>query len=100
MAGKENEEIKKAKSEVEVLSKDEQERYIYELRQKAIRDEKNIRESGYEDGLEAGRKEREQEIYELKQKAKLETAKKMLEKKIPIETIIEITGLTEGEIRS
>ena len=88
MAEKENEEIKKAQKEIEVLSQDETERYIYELRQKAIRDEKNIRDSGYEDGLEKGKKE-----------AKLETAKKMLEKKIPIETIIEITGLTEQEIK-
>ena len=144
MAEKENEEIRKAQDEVEELSQSEQERYIYELRQKAIRDEKNIRDSGYEDGLEAGRKEMKQEIERLKEKAirdeknirdsgyedgleagieagrkemkqeierlkekainderktKLETAKKMLEKKISIEAIAEITGLTEVEIK-
>lgn len=122
MAEKENEEIKKAKHEVELLSQDETERYIYELRQKAIRDEKNIRDSGYQDGLEAGleagRKEREQEIYELRQKvirdeknirdsgyedgkkeAKLEYAKKMLEEGIPLEKVIKITGLKEEEIK-
>ena len=71
---------------------------IERLKEKAIRDEKNIRDSGYEDGLEAGRKEMEQEIERLRQKAirdeknirdsgyedglgagKKETAKKMLE---------------------
>ena len=47
-----------------------------------------------------------QEIERLKEKAinderktKLETAKKMLEKKISIEAIAEITGLTEVEIK-
>ena len=79
---------------------------IERLKEKAIRDEKNIRDSGYEDGLEAGRKEMKQEIERLKEKAinderktKLETAKKMLEKKISIEAIAEITGLTEVEIK-
>lgn len=85
MAEKENQEIKKAKREIEVLSQDETERYMYELRQKAIRDEKNIRESGYEDGLKEGIKE---------------IAKRMLEEKIPIDTIIKITGLKEEEIRN
>lgn len=89
MAEKENQEIKKAKREIEVLSQDETERYMYELRQKAIRDEKNIRESGYADGLEVGIKEGIKEI-----------AKRMLEEKIPIDTIIKITGLKEEEIRN
>lgn len=35
-----------------------------------------------------------------KREANIENAKKMLEKKIPIETIIEITGLTKEEIIS
>ena len=107
MAEKENEEIRKAQDEVEELSQSEQERYIYELRQKAIRDEKNIRDSGYEDGLEAGRKEMEQEIERLKQKnisderqTKLEIAKNMLEEGISLEKIIKITGLTEADIKN
>lgn len=33
-----------------------------------------------------------------KEEAKLEDAKKMLEEKIPIETIMKITGLTKEEI--
>lgn len=93
MAEKENQEIKKAKREIEVLSQDETERYMYELRQKAIRDEKNIRESGYEDGLEVGIKEGMKE-------GRKEIAKRMLEEKIPIDTIIKITGLKEEEIRN
>lgn len=91
MAEKENQEIKKAKREIEVLSQDETERYMYELRQKAIRDEKNIRESGYADGLEVGIKEGMKEGIK-------EIAKRMLEEKIPIDTIIKITGLKKEEI--
>lgn len=45
------------------------------------------REEGLEQGIEQGKREE-----------KIKTAKKMLEKNIPIETIIELTELTKEEI--
>ena len=57
------------------------------------------REEGLEKGLAEGRAEgRKEGIVEGEKKAKLETAKKMLEKNIPLKTIVEITELTEEEI--
>lgn len=75
IAMKENEEIRKAKEELEYLTGDEEERRLAELREKAIRDEvTNINGT------------------------KREIAKKMKDKMIDLESIIEITGLTKEEI--
>ena len=84
MAMRKNEKIEKAYREIERLSEDTAERELYELRMKAIRDEKNMYTSGVEDGVAQG---------------KLEIAKNMLRKKMSIEDIKEITGLTEEEIQ-
>ena len=54
MAKNENEKIKEAKSELEKLEMSAEDRELYELRLKAIRDEINIRESGYTDGMKDG----------------------------------------------
>ena len=77
-----NEEIKKAKN---VL--DKHERYLAELRQKYIMDQKAIEGAGYDKGIKVGI---EQE--------KVNIAKKLLKQKIDINVIIEATGLTKEEI--
>ena len=46
MAESKNEEIEKAKKELEKLAMNPEDRELYELRLKAIRDEMNIRYSG------------------------------------------------------
>ena len=75
IAMKENEEIRKAKEELEYLTGDEEARRLAELREKAIRDEvTNINGT------------------------KREIAKKLKEEKIDIEIIIKTTGLTKEEI--
>ena len=79
IAMKENEEIRKANEELEYLTGDAEERRLAELREKAIRDEIT--------NLNGAIREN-----------KLEIAKKMKEKNIEIESIIEITGLTKEEI--
>ena len=79
IAMKENDEIRKAKEELEYLTGDEEERRLAELREKAIRDEIT--------NLNGAIREN-----------KLEIAKKMKDKSISIESIIEITGLTKEEI--
>ena len=87
MAESKNEEIEKAKKELEKLEMNPEDRELYELRLKAIRDEMNIRYSGYIDGMAEGRAE-----------GKTEIAKKMLKKCMKIEDIIELTGLSQEEI--
>ncbi len=90
MAEKEKE-IKEAIETLEDISSDEAKERIAELRQKYIMDTKSqlrtAEEKGLKKGLEEGIKSGKKEI-----------AKKMLQKNIALETIIEITGLTEEEI--
>ena len=87
----ENKEVKKAKEVLEEISKDEEERYKAELRQKYIMDQKATEAAGYDKGLKAG--------LELGTKnQKIEIAKKMKEQKVDITDIIKFTGLTREEI--
>ena len=88
MAKNENEKIKETKSELEMSAED---RELYELRLKAIRDEINIRESGYTDGMKDGEEKGK------KQKS-IEIAKNMLKKQIPLELIEELTGIPKEKI--
>lgn len=78
-----NKEIEKAMNELEKISKDKELRRVAELREKAIRDEKNglrhAREEGIEQGIE-------------------QVAKKMLELNMSIQDIINVTGLKEKQI--
>lgn len=85
----ENKEIEEAMNELEEMSKDEELRRVAELREKAIRDEKNGLRHAREDGLREGIEKNNKEV-----------AKKMKEKNIPIETIVEITKLTKEEIEN
>ena len=85
-----NEEIKEAKNELNRLSQDEILRRQL-LKEKLLRmDMKQIEEDAREDGLLEGEK---------KGKKEEKIAKRMLEKNIPIETIMEITELKEEDIK-
>ena len=93
MAEKDNKEIKKAIEIVDTMSMDKRERELYEARLKgefnysiSINVAKN---EGREEGEKIGKKKKQREI-----------AKKMLSRKMPIEEIIEITGLTRKEIEN
>lgn len=83
MAEEKNEEIKKARKEVEYLTGDEETRRLAELREKWEMDYN----SGMGHAKEEGRKEE-----------KIEIAKKMLKEKMSVEQISKITGLTKVEI--
>ena len=78
-----NKYVKKAEKELEYLSGDEETRRLAELREKAIRDElaaiAQARDEGINDGI-------------------IKVAKKMLEKKMDIALIMEMTGLTKEKI--
>ena len=85
MARSKNKEIDKAKKELERLAMNPEEKEMYDLRLKAIRDEMNIRESGYIDGKAEG---------------KIEIAKNMLKENSSIEFISKVTGLSPAEIEA
>ena len=91
MAKKENEKIKEAKSELDKLEMSAEDRELYELRLKAIRDEINIRESGYTDGMKEGEEKGKKE-------GKNEIAQNMLKENLSIELISKLTGLPQSEI--
>ena len=86
-----NEDIKDAKEELDKISQDEILRRMAIKAQIERADQKELLYEAKRDGLAEGEAKGEK-------KAKLETAKKLLAKKIDIETIIEVTGLTKEEI--
>ena len=83
----ENMEINKAKEELEKISSDEHERYLAELREKYIMDQKAIESAGYYKGIKEGKKE-----------GKIDVARKLLQQGITIEVISQATGFTKEEI--
>ena len=87
----ESKEIEKAREVLEMMSQDKNERYLAELRQKYIMDQKAIEDAGYDKGYDSG-------TLEGKKERSIEIAKKMKSKKMDIDDIIEITGLTKEEI--
>ena len=116
MACKENDKVKRAVKNYEVLTGDEEVKRLAEIRLMSKLEEKSAldwaredgikqgkeigREEGKEEGREQGKKEgREQEKIETANKLK-EIAKKLKEQKMPTKQIAEITGLSEEEIES
>ena len=95
MAESKNEEIEKAKKELEKLAMNPEDRELYELRLKAIRDEMNIRYSGYIDGMAEGEAKGRTEG---KNERNIEIAKNMLKENVNIQFISKMTGLNLEEI--
>ncbi len=88
--------LKQAMEELEYLSGDEDFRRLVESREAFLRDqyscEQSARREGLAEGEEIGLAKGE------KQKA-IEIARKLLKMKIPVEQIIQATGLEESEIK-
>ena len=97
MGAKEDKKLSDAMEKLEYISGDDELRRIAELREKYILDEESereaVREEAREEGLAEGIKEGIKE-------GKRETAKELLKLKMPIAQIIQVTGLTEDEIKS
>ena len=91
----ESKEIEKARRVLEEMSQDKNERYLAELRQKYIMDQKAIEDAGYDKGYDSGY---DSGTLEGKKERSIEIAKKMKSKKMDIDDIIEITGLKKEEI--
>ena len=87
----ESKEIEKAREVLEMMSQDKNERYLAELRQKYIMDQKAIEDAGYDKGYDSG-------TLEGKKERSIEIAKKMKEENMDISTISKITELTKEEI--
>ena len=104
---KENKEIKKASDKYDVILSDDELVRIAELKEKAEIDERNMKRTAKEEGIAQGLKKGikqglkqgiEQGLNKgLKQK-ETEIVKNMLQKKIDINLISEITGLSKDEI--
>ena len=88
-----NEEIKKAKEVLDELSQDENARYLAELREKYIMDQKAVEAAGYDKGLECGL---EQGI----STTKIQIAKKLKSQGFDFEKIHELTELPIEEIKN
>jgi len=67
----------------------------YDESLKVYRDLKNVTETAYDDGVKIGKKEGKLEGKDERSK---EIALSLLQMKIPIESIIEVTGLTNEEL--
>ena len=106
-----NEEVKKAKEVLDEISQDENERHLAELREKYIMDQKAVEaagfdkglecgiEQGFEQGIEQGRKQGiEQGIGQGLRQGIVQTAKKLKDRGVSIDIIIETTGLSIDEI--
>ena len=89
---KENKEVYKAKKVLEEISQDEHERYLAELRQKYIMDQKAIEDAGFDKGLEVG-------IQQGIKQEKRAVAKKLKEQDVDIDIISKTTGLAQEEIK-
>ena len=92
-----NKEVKEAMEDLDEISKQKELRRIAELREKAIKDDKNAITHALEDGKKEGLKEGQ--ILGKKETQK-EIARKMLEKNFSIEEIQDITSLSKEEIEN
>ena len=87
----ENKELKEAKEKLDKITEDERMQQLAWWREKAIYEENTMLNSSFRKGKKDG-------IAEGIIKEKIEVAKKMKKEKIPVETIIRITGLNREEI--
>ena len=101
MKEKENKYLRQAKEELGYLSGSSDFKRLVDARAGFLRDQATFeavgKKEGIEQGLEQGRKEGKEQG---KIEEKKEIAKKLLAKKVPIEQIVEITELTEEEIKA
>ena len=81
-----NSKVEKAKKVLDQISQDEHERYLADLRQKYIMDQKAVEGAGYDKGFKAG------------QKFGIEIIKNMLRKKLDIHTISDLTNMSVDDI--
>ena len=98
---KSNNSIKEAKNKLEEMSQDAKVRRIAELREKAILDEKEAEYTGYCNSLENGIEQGIEQGIELGiEQNQKDVAKKLKDKGVDIDFIVEITGLSKEDIEN
>ncbi len=95
-AMKENEELQEANKKLNQMSEEEEMQRIAWWREKALHDEASLKGMGKREGMAIGEKKGRQKG---KQEEKEEIARKMLKKKMDRASIIELTGLSEEELK-
>ena len=95
MLGKKNPQIKRAVIELRRISEDEENQFLYDMREKAIRDERSRLKSARKHGLAEGKAEG---LAEGILKTQIENARAMHSKGIDDVIIAEITNLSIEEI--
>ena len=90
-----NSKVKKAQQVLEEISQDGRERYLAELRQKYIMDQTSMKNYAYREGMEAGL---EAGLETGKKQNQIELLKKMIKKKLDINTISDLTDIPVEEI--
>ena len=86
---KDNNLIKEANKELDILSGDEDVRRMAELRQKYVMEMASAKSDGYDEGLAKGEENKAIDI-----------AKKMLQKKMDVDVICEVTGLDKDIVEN
>ena len=99
MACEENDKVKRAVENYEVLTGDEEVKRLAEIRLMSKLEEKSALDCAREDGMKEGKEiGREEGLEEGIERGKKEIAQKLKKQKMPIKQISEITGLSEEEI--
>ena len=88
-------ELKKAMTTLEFLSQDEEARMLYEMRKKALMDERSALDTAEKRGKEKGKKEGKKEG---KIEGKIEAIKNMLKFGVSVSLLAEANDMTEEEI--
>lgn len=83
--------IRQAYQDLQALTMDAEAWEMYEARERALRDERSMIYGAKEEGRHEGRQEGRQELL-------LETIMKMLQKRMPDDLILDITGITKEEL--
>ncbi len=94
-----DENIKKAKEELEIINMDEYEEAMALRREMFLHDQASMKRHAYEDGEKAGFEKGEKSGKKIgEHNSKIEIAKNMLKENIDIEVIVKVTGLSKEEI--
>ena len=92
--------IRKALTAEEIFLKQDKERYLYEMREKALWDELSQLEGAREDGIQIGRAEGKLEgLQEGESKALQKTALRLLDMGMQTEDVAKATGLSVDDVR-
>lgn len=97
--------LRRAITIAEMMEQDKHQRWLYEMREKGLKDirsiESHAREEGMQQGIEKGIEQGiEKGMEQGERQGKLETARKMISRGMEIAVIADLTGLPEDDIKA